>query len=100
MFKTFFDNITSILTGRGMKIENGRGRQGGFSGLYDAEIGAHHRHWASDGLRHAILGEGPKRAAPTAEDGRGCLPMREVGRRPSVSGVEIKPPVSARRRPR
>ena len=87
MFKTLRDSITSILKGRGLSIQNQQGRQGGFAGMYDAAVGAHHQHWASDGLRRAILGEGPKRAVPTAETVMQC-PMREIGRRPSVIGVE------------
>jgi hypothetical protein len=85
MFKTLRDNITSILKGRGISIENRQGNRGGFGGMYDAEMEANHQHWASDELRRAILGEGPKRPVPTAETVMQC-PMREIGRKPAATG--------------
>jgi hypothetical protein len=84
MFKTLRENIASILKGRGLSIENRQASSGALVGRYDAEVG---QRWCSDALRRAILGEGPKRAVPTAENVMQC-PMREIGRRPSVSGVE------------
>jgi hypothetical protein len=88
MFKSLRDGIASILKGRGISIQNQQGRQGGFGGIFDAEIGAHHQHWASNGLRRAILGEGEKRAVPISANVMQC-PVREIGRkRTATSGVQ------------
>ena len=88
MFKTLRDNIASILDGRGIQIENRQGSRGGFAGMYDAEMDANHQHWASDGLRRAILGEGEKRAVPTAANVMQS-PTKEYGRpRAATSGTQ------------
>jgi hypothetical protein len=86
MFKSLRDGIASILKGRGISIENRQSGRGGFAGMYDAEMDVNHQHWASEGLRRAILGEGEKRAVPTAANVMQC-PIKEYGRpRAATSG--------------
>jgi hypothetical protein len=81
----FWENVASFLKLKGLSVQNRAPSGVPGNSLFDADL-EHHQHWASNELRSAILGEGEKRAVPTAANIMNC-PMREIGRRPSATSA-------------